>query len=179
VRSTFIVGFPGETEEHFTHLERFLERAALDHVGVFTYSGEEGTPAAAMASRPDPEVARERQARLLERQRPISLARRQALVGQRLEALVEGVCEESEHLLSGRHQGMAPDVDGRLLLADGWAYPGTLVEVDVVEAFADDVVAHIVTEPDQAVTTVDRVARARAGRTRRPAEAPRATRGAR
>ena len=79
----------------------FLERAALDHVGAFTYSGEDGTPAAEMGERPAPAVARERQARLLERQRPIALARRRALVGQRLEVLVEGVCDESEHLLSG------------------------------------------------------------------------------
>ena len=78
LRSTFIVGFPGETDEHFEHLERFLERAALDHVGAFTYSGEDGTPAAEMAERPAPAVARERQARLLERQRPIALARRRS-----------------------------------------------------------------------------------------------------
>jgi ribosomal protein S12 methylthiotransferase len=143
LRSTFIVGFPGETAEHFAHLERFLERAALDHVGVFTYSGEDGTPAAAMAARPEPEVARERRDLLLERQRPIALRRRRELVGRRVPALVEGVCDESEHLLSGRHQGMAPEIDGRLLIADGWAYPGTLVEVEIVDAHADDVVGHI------------------------------------
>ena len=144
LRSTFIVGFPGETEEHFAHLERFLERAALDHVGAFTYSGEEGTPAAEMGARPAAEIARERQVRLLERQRPIALERRRSLVGRRLTVLVEGVCDESEHLLVGRHQGMAPEIDGRLLLADGWGYPGSLVEADIVEAFADDLVGHIV-----------------------------------
>jgi ribosomal protein S12 methylthiotransferase len=144
LRSTFIVGFPGETDAHFEHLERFLDRAALDHVGAFTYSGEEGTPAAEMAERPAPAIARERQQRLLERQRPIALARRQSLVGQRLEALVEGLCDESEHLLSGRHRGMAPEIDGRLLIADGFAPAGTLVEVEIVDAFADDLVGHIV-----------------------------------
>ena len=93
-----------------------------------------------MADRPAPAVARERQARLLERQRPIALARRRALVGKRLEVLVEGVCDESEHLLSGRHRGMAPDIDGRLLIADGFAPAGTLVEVEIVDAYADDLV---------------------------------------
>ena len=97
-----------------------------------------------MAERPAPAVARERQARLLERQRPIALARRRALVGQRLQVLVEGVCDESEHLLSGRHRGMAPEIDGRLLINDGFAPAGTLVEVEITDAFADDLVGHIV-----------------------------------
>jgi ribosomal protein S12 methylthiotransferase len=103
-----------------------------------------------MADRPAPAVARERQARLLERQRPISLARRRAMIGQRLEVLVEGLCDESEHLLSGRHRGMAPDIDGRLLIADGIASPGSLVEVEIVDAFADDLVGHIVTADSEA-----------------------------
>jgi ribosomal protein S12 methylthiotransferase len=97
-----------------------------------------------MGERPAPAVARERQARLLERQRPIALARRRSLIGQRLQVLVEGVCEESEHLLSGRHRGMAPEIDGRLLLADGFAAAGSLVEVEIVDAYADDLVGHIV-----------------------------------
>jgi ribosomal protein S12 methylthiotransferase len=143
LRSTFIVGFPGESEEHFRHLEDFLERAALDHVGAFVYSAEEGTPAAEIETRPEPAVARARHARLLERQRPIALRRREALVGQRLRVLIEGVCEESEHLLQGRHQGMAPEIDGRLLLAAGEGRPGTLVEAEIVEAYADDLVGHI------------------------------------
>ncbi|HVR30558.1 MAG TPA: 30S ribosomal protein S12 methylthiotransferase RimO [Thermoanaerobaculia bacterium] len=144
VRSTFIVGFPGETEAHFADLERFLDRAALDHVGAFTYSGEEGTPAADMAARPAAEVARDRLARLLERQRPIALKRRRELVGRRMTVLLEGVCDESEHLLSGRHQGMAPEIDGRLLLAAGSGRPGSLVTAEIVDAYADDLVGHIV-----------------------------------
>jgi ribosomal protein S12 methylthiotransferase len=144
LRSTFIVGFPGETAEHFAHLERFVERAALDHAGAFVYSAEDGTPAAELGERIPPALARERQARLLELQRPIALARRRSLIGQRVETLVEGVCDESEHLLVGRHRGMAPEIDGRLLIADGRAPFGTLAEVEIVDAYADDLVGHIV-----------------------------------
>ena len=66
-----------------------------------------------------------------------------ALVGKRLEVLVEGVCAESEHLLQGRHRGMAPEIDGRILINDGQAPAGTLVEVEITEAHADDLVGHI------------------------------------
>ena len=144
LRSTFIVGFPGEEEEHFQHLESFIEEAQLDHLGAFTYSPEEGTPAGLMEGRASREVAAERHRRLLARQEPISLRRREGLVGRRLLTLVEGVCDETEHLLEGRHQGMAPDIDGRFLLADGVAEPGSFAEVEVVEAYADDIVGHIV-----------------------------------
>jgi ribosomal protein S12 methylthiotransferase len=89
-------------------------------------------------------VARRRLRQLLEAQKPIALERRQRLVGQRLEVLVEGPCEETEHLLQGRHFGMAPEIDGRLLINDGSAPVGSLVEVEVTEAYADDLVGHIV-----------------------------------
>ncbi len=143
LRSTFIVGFPGETEEHFEHLLDFVREARLDHVGGFTYSPEEGTPAAALESPVPHEVAEDRLERLLEVQRPNSRAAREALVGRELTALVEGVCEETEHLLQGRHAGMAPEIDGRLLLADGIAPAGSLARVRIVEAFDDDLVGHI------------------------------------
>jgi ribosomal protein S12 methylthiotransferase len=144
IRSTFIVGFPGEEERHFAHLADFLDEARLDHVGAFTYSAEHGTPAADLTGAVAPAVARERHHRLLDRQKPWALARRRGLVGKRVEAIVEGVCDESEHLLQGRHRGMAPDIDGRLLLADGFAPAGSLAQVEIVDAYADDVVGHIV-----------------------------------
>ena len=92
----------------------------------------------------DREVAKRRRAELLEVQRPLALESRRALVGRRLQTLVEGVCDETEHLLQGRHEGMAPEIDGRLLIADGVAQPGEFATVEVKEAFADDVVGHIV-----------------------------------
>ena len=144
LRSTFIVGFPGETEEHFEHLLAFVEKARLDHLGGFVYSPEEDTPSSRLPRRVPRSTARRRYEKLLELQRPIAEARRQALVGRRLQVLVEGVCEETEHLLQGRHHGMAPEIDGRLLINDGFAPAGTLAEVEVTAAYADDLVGRIV-----------------------------------
>lgn len=144
LRSTFIVGFPGETRAHFDHLLDFVERARLDHLGGFVYSPEEQTPAAELARRVPKRTAQQRYEELLERQRPIALESRQRLVGRTMEVLVEGVCDETEHLLQGRHRGMAPGIDGRVLINDGRAAPGSLVEVEITEAFADDIVGRIV-----------------------------------
>jgi ribosomal protein S12 methylthiotransferase len=144
LRSTFIVGFPGETEEHFKDLVAFVKEARFDHLGAFAYSPEEGTPGAELPGRVPKSTARRRLRQLLEAQQPIALAQRRRLVGQRMKVLVEGVCEESEHLLQGRHQGMAPQIDGRLLLNDGSAPAGTLVWSEITEAYADDLVGHIV-----------------------------------
>ncbi len=136
LRTTFIVGFPGETEAHFEHLLDFVRRARFDHLGAFVYSPEPGTPGAELARRVPRSTAVRRHRRLLEVQEPIALERRRALV--------EGVCEETEHLLQGRHHGMAPDVDGRLLINDGLAPPATLAEVEITEAYADDLIGRIV-----------------------------------
>jgi ribosomal protein S12 methylthiotransferase len=144
LRSTFIVGFPGETEEHFRDLMAFVEQARFDHLGAFAYSPEEGTPGAELPDRVPRHTQRRRLRQLLEAQKPIALAQRQRLVGRRMNVLVEGICEESEHLLQGRHHGMAPQIDGRVLINDGAAPAGTLVEVEITEAFADDLVGHIV-----------------------------------
>jgi len=144
LRSTFIVGFPGETEAHFADLLAFVERARFDHLGAFAYSAEEGTPSASLAGRVPKQVARRRHKRLLEAQRPIALSSRRALVGKRLPVLVEGACEESEHLLQARHQGMAPEIDGRILINDGMAPAGSLAVAEITEAHASDLVARIV-----------------------------------
>jgi ribosomal protein S12 methylthiotransferase len=144
LRTTFITGFPGETEEHFAHLLRFVEAVRFDHLGAFVYSPEEGTPGAVLPNRVPRRVARRRWEKLLATQREIALERRQRLVGRRMTALVEGVCEESEHLLQARHHGMAPEVDGRLLINDGVATPGTFATVEITDAFADDLVGRIV-----------------------------------
>ena len=144
LRTTFIVGFPGETEAHFQELLGFVREARFDHLGGFVYSPEEGTPGAALPGRVPRHVARRRHRQLLEAQRPIALASRRRLVGRRLEVLVEGVCEESEHLLQGRHAGQAPEIDGRVLIVDGTAPAGSLAEVEITEAHADDLVGRIV-----------------------------------
>ncbi len=143
LRTTFIVGFPGETTAEFDRLQAFIDRARFDHLGVFQYSPEDGTPGAQLEGRvPRPEMARRAEA-LLEVQRPISEARRRSLVGDTIEVLVEGPCEETDLLLQGRHRGMAPGIDGRVLINDGHARVGEIVPVGVTEAYADDIVGAI------------------------------------
>ncbi len=144
LRSTFIVGFPGETREHFDHLLEFVREARLDHLGAFAYSPEPGTPSAELGRRVPRSTARRRHEELLEAQRPIALARRRRLVGRRLQVLVEGACSETEHLLEGRHHGMAPEIDGRLLINDGSASTPGFAEVEITAAYADDLVGRIV-----------------------------------
>lgn len=144
LRSTFIVGFPGETDEHFAHLLDFVGKARFDHLGCFVYSPEEGTPSAELGGRISRATAERRQKKLLKAQEPISKASRKALVGRTLAALIEGPCEETEHLLEARHYGMAPGIDGRLLINDGHAPAGTLVDVEITDGFAADLVGRIV-----------------------------------
>jgi ribosomal protein S12 methylthiotransferase len=144
LRSTFIVGFPGERREHFEHLLGFVAAARFDHLGGFVYSREEGTPAADLRARVPAATARRRHRRLLEAQRPIALESRRRLLSRRLQVLVEGVCGESEHLLEGRHRGQAPEIDGRVLVNDGTAPAGSFAEIEITDAWADDVVGRVV-----------------------------------
>ena len=143
IRSTFIVGYPGEKREQFSVLLDFLKEARLDHVGAFTYSREEGTGAHALGDPVDRRTKTRRQEKLLEVQQAISWEKNRARLGQRLEVLVEGVCEETEHLLQGRLATQAPDIDGRVLINDGFAAPGTFAEVRVTEAHPYDLVGGI------------------------------------
>ncbi len=148
LRSTFICGFPGEEEEHFEHLLDFVRQARFDHLGGFVYSAEEDTPSAQLAARVPKTTARLRHERLLEEQKPIALAQRRRLVGRVMEVLVEGVSPETEHLLEGRHAGMAPSIDGRILINDGEAPASTFAEVEITDAYADDLVGRIVGPAD-------------------------------
>jgi len=144
LRSTFIVGFPGETEERFADLACFVEEAQLDHLGAFVFSPEPDTPAADLPGRVPRRVAARRRERLMELQKPIALERRRRFEGRHLEVLVEGTHEETEHLLQGRHRGQAPEIDGRILINDGLAPAGSLVQVEITQAYADDLVGRIV-----------------------------------
>ncbi len=146
VRSTFIVGFPGEGEREFDELLDFVAGAELDHVGVFSYSWQEENPGAALGDPVPEEVKEERRARLMEAQQEISWRRNQALVGRRLPALVEGALEEMELLTAARLARHAPQIDGRLLINDGTAMAGALVEVEVTEAHPYDVVGRVTRE---------------------------------
>lgn len=142
IRSTFIVGFPGETEEDFAMLLDFLEQAQLDRVGCFTYSPVEGAPANALADQVPEDVKLDRQRRFMETQARISAARMQAKVGTRQWVLVDEVAAEGA---VARTMGDAPEIDGNVFL-DGATHlaPGDLVEVEIEEADEYDLWGHLV-----------------------------------
>lgn len=144
LRSTYIVGFPGETEDEFEETLRFVEAAELDHAGAFTYSHEDRVPAAALADDVPPAVKEERRVRLLEVQEKVATAKNRARLGTTLEVLCEGVHPESDDLLVGRHAGQAPEIDGSVILNEGFARTGAFVRAEVVESHPFDLVARIV-----------------------------------
>ncbi|MCB0092901.1 MAG: tRNA (N6-isopentenyl adenosine(37)-C2)-methylthiotransferase MiaB, partial [Caldilineaceae bacterium] len=149
LRTTFIVGYPGETEAEFQGLLDFVEEIEFDKVGAFPFSPEPGTPAA-LLSEPVPDaVKEERFARLMELQQPISLRRNQAQVGKKLSILVEGEGEmvaedgrgQSTPLLMGRSYRDAPEVDGLVLVPGMRGVPaGEFMEVHINGAMEYDLV---------------------------------------
>ncbi len=143
LRTTFIVGHPGETDAEFEELFQFVREAEFDRAGAFTYSPEPGTVSATLADPVAPELAEERRQRLMELQRQISRRKHEALVGRELEVLVEGVSSESEYLLEGRWYGQAPGIDGVVYLADGTARPGDLVRARVTQGGDYDLAASL------------------------------------
>ena len=141
LRTTMLVGHPGETEAAFQRLYQFVAEGQIDHLGVFPWSREDGTPSALLPGRVDPEEAEERRLALMELQEEIRQARQEAMIGREIEVLVEGISEESEFLLEGRHEGQAPGIDGKVILTDGSAEPGDFVRARVTQAEAHDLVA--------------------------------------
>jgi ribosomal protein S12 methylthiotransferase len=144
VRTTFIVGFPGEGDREFAELQVFVDELRFDHVGVFAYSYQEENPGAALGD-PVPRAVKERRRRvLMKQQERISRANHRLLRGRELPAIVDGASPESDYLLQGRLVGQAPEVDGRLLFSDGAGAPGDLVHVRITKAYAFDLVGDIV-----------------------------------
>lgn len=141
IRSTFIVGHPGESEEAFAHLCRFVEETKLDHVGAFPYSQEEGTVSGMLPNRLSAEIKAERQERIMEVQRLVSLAKNRAKIGKTIEVLVEGESDESEFLMQGRWYGQAPEIDGTVYIASCEAPIGDMIDVVVTDASDYDLVA--------------------------------------
>lgn len=138
IRTTFLVGFPGEDEAAFERLVRFVETARFDRLGVFTYSPEEGTPGAAMAPAVPRRIARERRRRLMERQQAISQAIHETLIGATMEVLVEARRGEEALARSWRD---APQIDGLVRLPRSEAAPGTWRRARIVSAEPYDLVA--------------------------------------
>ena len=148
VRTTFITGFPGETDADFEELLAFVESVEFDRVGVFTYSDEEGTPAYDLANKVDPKIAKERRARLMKAQSRISRRRNGARVGEIVRVIFEGESNETELLWQGRMETQAPDIDGCVLINDApeglIPSSGEFVNVVVTEAQEYDLVGRIV-----------------------------------
>jgi ribosomal protein S12 methylthiotransferase len=141
LRTTFIVGFPGETEEHFQHLLQFVERHEFDHVGVFTFSPEEGTAAYTLPNPIAQEVMDERRDAIMTLQQPISLKRNRAEIGKVIDVLIEQENPETGELI-GRSIRFAPEVDG-LVYVQGEARLGTIVPVAITDADIYDLYGHI------------------------------------
>ena len=144
MRSTFIVGFPGESDEEFQNLLQFVEEARFDHLGVFTYSHEEDTTAIDFQDDVPEEVKQKRRAELMELQATFVAERNQKWTGQTVEVLVEGAHPETEHLLVGRMASQAPDVDGQVLINDGCADPGSFAMVELTDVAGYDLVGKII-----------------------------------
>ncbi len=141
LRTTFIVGFPGETDAHFDHLMQFVQRHEFDHVGVFTFSPEEGTKAATLPNQIQQEVMEERRDALMALQQPISLRNNQKQINQIVDVLIEQENPQTGELV-GRSSRFAPEVDG-LVYVRGQAKLGTIVPVAIQSADAYDLYGQI------------------------------------
>lgn len=146
LRTTFIAGFPGETEEHFQHTLDFVNEVQFDHVGVFAYSDEPGTTAFDYSDKVEPEVGEARREQLMAAQRDIVLRKNKERVGQTYPALVEGL-DEDGMLMLGRLPFQGPEVDGQVILEQCDAQPGDIIPVRITGALDYDLVASCHPEP--------------------------------
>ncbi len=144
IRTQFIVGFPGETEEQFNELLDFVKEQKFDRVGAFQYSTEENTKAATLPNPVDEETKQKRYDQIMSLQLPISRQKHKDLVGKVIPVIVEGVSEESELLLQGRTAGQAPDIDGVVYISDGKASQGDIVNVKITDSHDYDLVGEII-----------------------------------
>jgi ribosomal protein S12 methylthiotransferase len=141
LRTTFIVGFPGETDEHFEHLLQFVKRHEFDHVGVFTFSPEEETPAYRMPNQVTQSVMEQRRNTLMEVQQPIAAAKNRACIGQTLDVLIEQENPETGEII-GRPTRFAPEVDG-VVYVRGEAPLGSICPVKITDADIYDLYGQI------------------------------------
>ena len=144
LRTTFIVGFPGETDADFAALQSFVEAMKFDHLGVFTYSHEEGTSAHGLEDDVPARVKRERQAKLMSAQKAIVARAQKARVGRRVRLLVDGPASEHELVMRARLEGQAPDIDPLVYLTEcdmAELTPGTMIDAEVVGSRGYDLVA--------------------------------------
>ena len=144
LRTSLIVGFPGETVEDFATLTQFVEQTQFDRLGVFCYSKEEGTPAAEMPEQITERVKRERYRKLMRAQARLSFRRNRALIGTSEQVIVEGYSEETELLLKGRSSRQAPDIDGQVYITAGNANVGDIVTLKITDSSDYDLIGEII-----------------------------------
>lgn len=144
IRTQFIVGFPGETEEQFEELLAFIAEQKFDRVGCFQYSPEENTAGGKMDGQIDEKTKQRRHDAIMEVQQNISREKHKAFIGKTVQVLVEGYSEETELLLQGRTSQQAPDIDGIVLINDGQAQIGDLVNVLITDSMEYDLIGGIV-----------------------------------
>ncbi|MGD1858207.1 MAG: 30S ribosomal protein S12 methylthiotransferase RimO [Leptolyngbyaceae cyanobacterium] len=152
LRTTFIVGFPGETDAHFEHLKAFVQRHAFDHVGVFTFSAEAGTPAATLPNQVDPTVMHQRREELMLTQQDISFRRNQTQIGQTVDVLIEQENPGQGECI-GRSARFAPDVDG-LVYVKGECPLAQIVPVKIHGADTYDLFGTVLSENEVARDTI-------------------------
>jgi ribosomal protein S12 methylthiotransferase len=146
IRTSFIVGFPGETESDFGVLLSFIKNVQFDNAGVFLYSDEEGTGAFGLDGKVARSVAVRRRNRLMKEQAKISAQRLRRWIGRRVNVLLEGRSEESDLLLQGRMETQAPDIDGHVLIndtGDRQVVPGEYYTVEITESLEYDLIGRI------------------------------------
>ena len=143
LRTTFLVGFPGETDDDIIQLKEFIRTQRIDHVGIFPYANEEGCPAEAYANQIEEEIKEFRLEEVAELQSEVSAEILQKYVGKTEPVLVEGFSSETDLLLTGRTRFQAPDIDGCVLINEGVASPGDMLDVELTEAQVYDLVGRI------------------------------------
>ena len=144
IRTTVMVGFPGETDADFAEMVDFLQHHRFDHVGVFAYSNEEGCRAKALPDHCDEELKEARRQRIMELQAEISQTGLKRYLGKELSVLVEGVSSETDLLLEGRAWFQAPDIDGCVYISSGHSRPGAMVDVRITDSHYYDLVGEII-----------------------------------
>ena len=146
LRTSFIVGFPGETREQFDKLQKFVEEGQFERVGVFRYSREEGTPAAEFPGQVPAQTKKSRLNRLMKTQARVSFAKNRELIGKVEQVLVEGYSEETDLLLKGRSARQAPDIDGHYLITSGIANVGDYVQLKITDSSEYDLIGEMLEE---------------------------------
>ncbi len=143
LRTSFIVGYPGETDAAFDELGAFVEEVRFDQVGVFVYSPEEGTPAAEMPGQVPPEVGRDRWGRLMRLADRLACEAARGRIGEEMVVRVDGPAEHREGFLAARHAGQAPEIDSVVLLPEGAAEAGDRLRVRITDTEGGDLVGEV------------------------------------